>query len=384
MTRTKPAQTKPPTHSVTPSIPVSRPTIGDEEIRLVTNAVTSKWVSSLGEYLDQFERAFAEFCGVKHAVSVANGTVAIHLVLKVLDIGEGDEVILPDLTFVATANAVVTSGATPVMADVRVSDWCLDPASVERCITPRTRAIIPVHLYGHPAAMDDLSAIAHRHGLRIIEDAAEAHGAEVRGRRVGALGDCGTFSFYGNKIITTGEGGIITTDDDAIADRCRLLRDHGMSKERRYWHGEIGYNYRMTNLQAALGVAQMGRINGFIERRDEILLAYRRGLVSDRVTLNPSLTGTRPVNWMTCALLDGVTREERDRVLVGLKEQGVDSRPFFYPMSELPMYRGGARNPVSADLSARGLNLPTYPDLQDDEVAYVCDALRHVIERILR
>ena len=360
-------------------IPVSRPTLGDEEIRLVTDAVTSGWVSSLGEYLEQFEESFAAFCGVKHCVSLANGTVAIHLALKVLGIGERDEVIVPDLTFVATANAVVTAGARPVVADVRTSDWNLDPTSVERLITPRTKAIIPVHLYGHPAEMDELRRIAEAHGLKIIEDAAEAHGAEYHGRRVGSLGDCATFSFYGNKIITTGEGGVITTDSDEIAERARFLRDHGMSKVRRYWHTDVGYNYRMTNLQAALGVAQMGKIDRFIAERDRVLDGYRRHLRGAPLTMNPCMPGTRPVNWITCAVLDGVDRAERDAVLVRLKERGVDSRPFFYPLSQLPMYLGAAAAPVSADLSARGLNLPTYPTLTDDEVERVCSALTAAI-----
>lgn len=362
-------------------IPVSQPTIGDDEVRLVTDAVASGWVSSLGVYLEQFEQRFAEFCGVKHCVSLANGTVAIHLALKVLGIGEGDEVIIPDLTFVATANAVVTAGATPVIVDVRASDWNIDPEAVQRAITPRTKAIIPVHLYGHPAEMDDLRRIADAHGLAILEDAAEAHGAVYKGRRVGGLGTCGTFSFYGNKIITTGEGGALTTDSLEIAERARYLRDHGMSKDRKYWHTEVGYNYRMTNLQAALGVAQLARIDDFIAERDRILAGYRRHLTGRGVTLNPCMPGTRPVNWITCVLLDGVDRAGRDAVLARLKELGVDSRPFFYPMSALPMYKSARSFPVSADLSARGLNLPTYPALTDADVERVSQALLDATSR---
>lgn len=355
-------------------IPVSQPTIGEAEIRLVTDAVSSGWVSSLGPYLTRFEKDFAEFCGVRHCVSTANGTVAIHLALKVLGIGPGDEVILPDLTFVATANAVVLAGATPVMADVRTSDWCLDPASVERLITPRTRALMPVHLYGHPCAMNELRTIADTHGLLVIEDAAEAHGASYRGRRVGGLGACGTFSFYGNKIITTGEGGALTTDSDEIAARARFLRDHAMSPERRYWHTEVGFNYRMTNLQAALGVAQLQRVGAFTAERADILETYRRLLQSENVRLNPQLEGTQPVNWMTCVVLNEMDRAGRDRVLEALKEAGVDSRPFFYPVSALPMYSGDA-NPVSAKLSAQGLNLPTYPGLRPGQIKTVAEAL---------
>ena len=362
-------------------IPVSQPTIGEEEVRLVTDAVKSGWVSSLGEYIERFESGFADFCGVKHCVSLANGTVAIHLALKVLDIGEGDEVIIPDLTFVATANAVVTAGAKPVMVDVRASDWNMDPEALERTITPRTKAIIPVHLYGHPAEMQEIRRLADQHGIAVIEDAAEAHGAEYKGRRVGGLGHCGTFSFYGNKIITTGEGGALTTDSDDIAERARFLRDHGMSRERKYWHTAVGYNYRITNLQAALGVAQLQRIDRFIAERDRILQGYRRHLAGSAVTLNPCQPGTRPVNWITCALLEGAGRAERDAVLARLRERGVDSRPFFHPMSALPMYATAQKFPVAADLSARGFNLPTYPGLSDGDVERVSHALVAAIGR---
>lgn len=347
----------------------------------MSDAVLSGWVSSLGPYIERFEADFAEFCGVKHCIATSNGTVAIHLALKVLGIGPGDEVVVPDLTFVATANAVALAGAKPVLADVRASDWCLDPESVERLITPRTRAVIPVHLYGHPCAMAELQELARRHDLALIEDAAEAHGAEYRGQRVGGLGDCATFSFYGNKIITTGEGGAITTDSDEIADRARFLRDHGMSREKRYWHTEVAYNYRMTNLQAALGVAQFGRVEQFIEARDRILEQYRSRLEPAGMRLNPRLHGTRPINWMTCVLLEGVDRDARDRVMATMKSMGVDSRPFFYPLSTMPMYESTVGK-VAADLSARGLNLPTYPELTEAEIDRVCDALTAAVQAL--
>lgn len=361
-------------------IPVSRPTISEQEVRLVSDAVSSGWVSSQGAYIEQFEREFAEFCGVRHCVATANGTVAIHLALDVLRIGGGDEVIVPDLTFVATANAVALTGATPVLADVLPSSWCIDPASVERLITPHTRAVIPVHLYGHPCAMDELRAIALRHDLLVLEDAAEAHGAEVGGRRVGGLGDCATFSFYANKIITTGEGGAITTDSDDIAERSRFLRDHGMSRTRRYWHTEVAYNYRMTNMQAALGVAQLGRIAEFIADRDRILEGYRSLLEPHGLTLNPRMPGARPVNWMTCVLLDGLDRAARDLVIEELREGGIESRPFFFPLSDTPMYQQ-TNGPVAARLSACGVNLPTFPGLTNEDIARVSDALLEMLGR---
>ncbi len=360
-------------------IPISKPTISHLEAQYVNEAVSSGWVSSLGKFIEEFEAGFAEFCGVKHCVSTANGTVAIHLALKVLGIGSGDEVIVPDLTFVATANAVMLAGATPVFADVQYGDWCLDPESVKRKLSPRTKAIIPVHLYGHPSAMNELQAIAEEHRLKIIEDAAEAHGAKYHGRRVGGLGDCATFSFYGNKIITTGEGGCITTNSDEIAARARLLRDHGMSKERRYWHTEVGYNYRMTNLQAALGVAQLEKIDYFLRERDRIFDTYKRSLLPLGFIVNPRLENTRPVNWLTCVLLPGGNRADRDELLVNLKGQGIDTRPFFYPMTAMPIYEGEG-NSVSADLSARGLNLPTFPGLEDREIHYISEVLIKAVQ----
>ena len=355
-------------------IPISKPMISDLDIQYVTDAVSSGWVSSIGYYVERFEREFADFCGVTHCISTSNGTVAIHLALMALGIGAGDEVIVPDLTFAATANAVILTGATPVFADVRRSDWCIDPISVLNKVTPKTKAIIPVHLYGHPCEMDALHAIAKEHGLHVIEDAAEAHGATYRGKRVGGLGDCATFSFYGNKIITTGEGGCITTDSDAIAERARLLRDHGMSKENRYWHVEVGYNYRITNLQAALGVAQLAKIEHFLRERARILQTYRHYLTPHGYILNPHLDATQPVNWLTCVLLPEGTREHRDQRLAKFKEKGIDSRPFFYPLTKMPIYNG-ARNPISEYLSCNGFNLPTFSGLTDEDIQRISNVL---------
>src|SRR6185369_15237220 len=227
-------------------IPISQPSITQKEIDYVTDAVKSTWISSLGKYIDQFEAEFAKFCGTEYAIAVSNGTVAIHLALVAHRIGPGDEVIIPNLTFVATANAVLHAGAKPVFVDIDPFNLCIDPVSVERAITPRTKAIMPVHLYGHPADMKKIMEVAERHKLIVIEDAAEAHGAKAYNKTVGGWGQCATFSFYGNKNLTTGEGGMITTNDKELNARCRHLRDHAMSKEKRYWHNEIGFNYRMT------------------------------------------------------------------------------------------------------------------------------------------
>jgi perosamine synthetase len=356
-------------------IPVSQPKISQREIDYVNDAMKSGWVSSLGPYVTSFEEAFAVFCGTRYAVSVANGTVGLHLALKVLGIGPGDEVIVPDLTFVATANAVMTAGATPVMVDVCRDTWCIDPARVAAAITPRTRAIIPVHLYGHPANMPAIDALAKLHGLKVVEDAAEAHGATIAQKRVGSLGDCGVFSLYGNKIITSGEGGMITTNDPALYERARYLRDHAMSGDVRYWHTEVGYNYRMTNIQAALGLAQLEQIEDFIGQRAQALSAYRRGLEGRGILCNPHVNA-EPVNWVTCALAPGLGRVRRDAVALRMREAGVDSRPFFFPMSMFPMYAAQlAETPVAHDLSENGFNLPTFIGMTQDQITQVCTAL---------
>jgi perosamine synthetase len=358
-------------------IPVYTPVLNGREEKYVLDAVRSGWISSLGSYVTRFEEAFARFCDVPHAVSVSNGTVAIHLALHALGIGPGDEVIVPSLTFIATANAVHYTGATPIFADVDPVTWCIDPADVRRRITPRTRAILPVHLYGHPAPMAALQALADEHGLLLIEDAAEAHGAELGGRRVGGLGRIATFSFYANKIITTGEGGMLTTADEALAARCRMLRDHAMPPDRRYWHDEVGFNYRMTNLQAAVGVAQMERIDSFIRRKREIAALYREGLAGiPGVTFAAELPDCTNVYWMVSVLVEAPYALSRDALIPALRTHGIDSRPFFHPLDTLPPYLSTAPRPVAQHLSQCGLNLPSSPALTDAQVAYVCEVIR--------
>jgi perosamine synthetase len=372
-------------------IPVAAPIIGEREIAYVTDAIRSGWVSSIGPYIDRFEDAFARFVGVKHAIAVSNGTVALHLALHALGLGPGDEVIVPDLTFAATAHTVLQTGAVPVFVDVEPDTWCIDPRAVERAISPRTRAIVPVHLYGHPADMTALSALARAHDIHLIEDAAEAHGAKVGDVMVGALGKAATFSFYGNKIMTTGEGGMVTTDDTAFAERCRALKDHGMSPTRRYFHTELAFNYRMTNLQAALGVAQIEQVDTFIAHKRRIMAGYRAALAGftgpdapphRRVQLNEERPSYRNVYWMVSAVLSDDIALDRAEVCARLRARGIDSRPFFVPMSELPhlaSYRAvgatGERCPVSARLSGRGFNLPSGCGLSDAEVQRAAEAL---------
>ena len=359
--------------------PVSMPTLAGRELEYVTDAVKSGWISSLGAYVTRFEEEFAAFCGVGHAVCVANGTVALHLALHALGIGEGDEVIMPDLSFVASANSVLMVGAKPVFCDVDPETLCINPDRIEALITDRTRAIMPVHLYGHPADMPNILEIAKRHGLKVIEDAAEAHGSAVGNRRVGSFGDCGTFSFYANKNITTGEGGMVTTNDAELARELRNLRDHAMSPSKRYWHERMGFNFRMTNLQAALGCAQLEQIDDFLARRRALFEGYSRRLADvEGIRLNREALGYTNSFWMVCLEIEGIDAEKRDRIGAEMRALGVDSRPYFYPMSDMP-YLDSADTPVAHRVAAQGLNLPTHLALTEADLDQICAVVRAVV-----
>jgi perosamine synthetase len=355
-------------------LPVAEPDLGDLEEAYLLDAYRSGWISSLGAYIGRFERGFAAFCEVDHAVAVCNGTAALHLALAVLGIGPGDEVIVPALTFVATAAAVRYVGATPVFIDCDPDLGTMLPRAAERALTSRTRAIIPVHLYGHPTDMDPLLDMAAAKGLAIIEDAAEAHGARYKGRPVGSLGHLATFSFYGNKLMTTGEGGMIVTRDALLAERLRLLRDHAMDPYRRYWHPEVGFNYRTTNLAAAIGCAQLERFPKICDRRAEVLRRYRAAFSAlPQVQLNPARSWATPVPWLVCAVLPEATGcEVRDRILAALRAAGLDTRPYFIPINQMPPYQAfptvgesDSTLPGAESLSARGFNLPSVSQVTD-------------------
>jgi perosamine synthetase len=366
-------------------IPVSQPSITTLEIDYVVDALRSGWVSSLGRYIDLFEAKFAEFCGTQYALTTSSGTTALHLVLESYGIGAGDEVIVPDLTFIATANAVAYTGAKPIFVDIEEDTLCIDPLAVEKAITPHTKAIIAVHLYGHPANMPALNQIANDYSLIVIEDAAEAHGAAIQGRRTGALGHCGVFSFYGNKIITSGEGGMVTTNDEELYHRAKYLRDHAMSSSKRYWHTEIGYNYRMTNLQAALGLAQLNRIDDFLTRKRDIFERYQH-LLADIPNLKLNFTADWASNvfWLVCLEVIGWTDVERDRFMLALQQMGVDSRPYFYPMSDMPMYLNNKMStPIAHKVSQRGINIPSYMDMSDKDIDRVANAIRTCLMQTL-
>jgi perosamine synthetase len=364
-------------------IPVSMPILEGNEKNYVAECLDSNWISSHGKFIGAFERAFASFCGVKHAVSTSNGTCALHLALIALGVGEGDEIIVPTLTYIATANAVRYCNATPILADCDPRTLNVDPRSVESRISPRTKGIIAVHLYGHPADMDPLLSLAKRHGLFVLEDAAEAHGAEYKSRKVGGIGDCAAFSFFGNKIITTGEGGMVTTNDDALAERLRLYRGQGVSPTRRYWHPVVGYNYRMTNLAAAIGLAQLERVDALLAARQRVADWYATHLqrLHNHVTPLAVEPWARAVCWMQIVLLANGDAEKRDAVMARLDEAGIETRPVFYPMHLLPPYEENAtRYPNATSCAARGLNLPTHPRLTEPDIVRICGALEDALE----
>jgi perosamine synthetase len=363
-------------------IPVSAPMLNGNEKAYVIDCLDSSWISSAGEYVEKFESSFADFCGARHAISCCNGTVALHMALVALGIGPGDEVIVPTLTFVATANAVSYCGAKPVFVDAESDTWTMNPALIEEKITARTRGIIVVHLYGHPCDLDPIFSVARRHGLFVVEDAAEAHGAEYKNKRVGALADVGAFSFYGNKTITTGEGGMVTTNDAGLATKMRLLRGQGMDPQRRYWHTVIGYNYRMTNLAAAVGLGQLEKVEWHIERRTSVARHYQSLLRKiPGVSWQSDQAWAKRICWMFSITLDE-TSLTRDDVMAQLQELGVETRPVFYPMHVLPDYREGSDKssyPVADRIARLGISLPTWAGLTDQDQQYVVNCLARVL-----
>ncbi|MCB0073238.1 MAG: DegT/DnrJ/EryC1/StrS family aminotransferase [Caldilineaceae bacterium] len=362
-------------------IPVCEPTLTGNELKYVTQAVETNWISSAGSYIREFETRFAQACGTRYGIACANGTVAMHLAMATLGLEPDDEVIIPTFTMIATANAVTYCGATPVLVDQEPEFWQMDLNQIEAKITPRTKAIVPVHIYGHPVDMAALNALAAQHDLWVVEDAAEAHGAAIGERRTGGLGHIAAFSLMANKIITTGEGGMVTTNDEALYLRCRHLRDHAMPPGRRYWHDEVGFNYRMTNLQAAVGVAQVEQLDNFVERRRTNAAEYScrlRGIPG--ITTPPEAEWAKNVFWMYGIL---VNEQEygmsRDQLRVVLAENGIETRTFFIPMHCQPVYWEafkGQRYPVAEQLCRDGLYLPSATSLSLSEIEFVAEVIR--------
>ena len=353
-------------------IPVYVPSLRGNEAAYVEDAVRSGWISSLGEYVDRFEASIRDVTGARHAIALCNGSVALHLGLHCLDVGPGDEVIVPTFTYIASVNAIALTGATPVFVDVDPADWLVDPRAVEQAITPRTKAVMPVDLYS-AVSSPEVIAIARANGLGVIEDCAEVFGATVNGRHVGLDADVATFSFFGNKTVTTGEGGAVITNDDALAARMRKVKGQGQSLTKRYWHDELGFNYRMTNIAAAIGVAQIERLDEVRARKREIAAFYHQALADSGVSFQRLAEGLDSSEWLVSLLLPRGL--DRDRVMDDMKAQGVDSRPLFYCAHEMPMYATGQSLPVSSDIASRGISLPSYPDLTDAQLEQVANAL---------
>jgi perosamine synthetase len=360
---------------------VAAPDLSGNELAYVTECLQSTWISSNGRFIGEFESRMARQTGTEHGVATANGTVALHLAMMALGLQPGDEVIVPTLTYVATANCVAYCGATPVFADSDPDTWCVSAESVERLITPRTRGIIPVHLYGHACEMGPLMDLARRHNLWVVEDCAEALGTCYEDRPVGSWGTLGVLSFFGNKIVTTGEGGMVVTGDAELAERMRLLRGQGMAPTRRYWHPIIGYNYRMTNVEAAIGVAQMERIDQLLAHRRRLAGWYHDRLCGvSAVTLPVERAPATNVFWMYSVLLE--RSDWRDPVMADFAQRGIETRPFFYPVHEFPMYRGHRTDhgcPVACDLSYRGVCLPTSCRINEADADVIAGELRDLI-----
>lgn len=365
-------------------IPVSKPSITKKEIDNVNDAISSGWISSLGPYMDKFENALKEYFDVPSVVLMSNGTSALHLAQVVMGIDEKAEVLVPALTFVATANSAKYNGSSVKLIDIETNSKGMCTKDLEKTISAKTKLLIPVHLYGIPCDIEEIEEIAIKHKLMILEDAAEAFGAKVNGRKVGTFGTCSIFSFFGNKTLTTGEGGVILSHDKEIGIHAKKLRDHGMKKDRRYWHDEIGYNYRMTNLQAAIGVAQLSRIESITAKRREIHEMYKSHFPKNeilRLVNFPNTKKKESVCWLQGAEFP-VATHLRDELIDFLKLSGIESRPYFFPLSKFPMYEDRTvelKN--SVDISKMGICLPTFHDMTEDEIKTVCHNVGKFLEK---
>lgn len=363
------------------TIPVASAVLNGNEKKYVMDCLDTSWISSNGKYIEEFESQFSQMCKVQHAISCSNGTVALHLALLAHNIGPNDEIIIPTLTYIATANSVHYCGARPVFVDSDSETWNINPHLIEERITPNTKGIVVVHLYGHPVDMDPILKIAKKHDLFVIEDAAEAHGALYKNKIVGSLGDCGTFSFYGNKIITTGEGGMVVTNNRNLANTIRTLKGQGVDPNRRYWHPIIGYNYRMTNIEAAIGLGQLEKIDWHLQRRREVAEVYNKYLkkLQDYIQLPIEKKWAKHAFWMYSILLKDNVKISRDEFMSLLQQGGIETRPVFYPMHILPPYKElEPHYPIAEKIAARGLNLPTHGNLTEKDIIFIAKTIEKI------
>jgi perosamine synthetase len=355
----------------------TKPSITQREIDYVTDAVTNGWGERCYEYIARFEQALASHLATAHVLATSSCTGALHMGFAALGIGAGDEVILADINWIASVAPITYLGATPVLVDILPDTWCLDPAAVEAAITPRTKAILAVHLYGNLCDMDALLAIGARHGIPVVEDAAEAIGSVWHGRRAGTLGAFGTFSFHGTKTVTTGEGGAFVTNDSALYERVLTLSNHGRKhgEPKQFWPERIGYKYKISNLQAAVGCAQVERVDELVAGKRRVFERYRTGLKNFPVRMNPEPAGTTNGYWMPTIVAEEGVRFDRAKLLDAFKADNIDGRVFFWPLSSLPMFQGCPEQMVGHETSGRALNLPSYHELDDAEIDRV---LAHV------
>lgn len=368
------------------NISVAGPSITDKEIKYVEESVREGWYEKAGYYISMFESEFKKFIGRKYAVALPSCTSALHLALASIGIKEGDEVIVPESTWIATSAPITYLGAFPVFADIDPNSWCISAESVENYITPKTKAIITVDLYGNMCNYDDLLQITEKHNITLIEDAAQAIGSKFRGRYSGAFGSISTFSFHGTKTLTTGEGGILLTDDELLFERINFLRDHGRSiGEKMFWNTEIAYKYKMTNMQAALGLAQLERINELISKKKKIFELYKRHLEGiDGISLNKVIPGVDSIPWMVTLSYSEKYGFAKEFLISKLKEEMIDTRPFFYPLSSLPAYKNfqiidySKRNLVAYNVSQYAINLPSNLIITEDEISFVCEILKKI------
>lgn len=361
-------------------IPVASPDLTGNEKKYLNQALNSSWISSTGDYLDKFEFEFAKYIGSKYAISTSNGTAALHLALASMGLSENDEVIVPDLTFISTANAVSYCRAIPILVDIEKQGFGMSSSSLESLISRKTKVIVPVHLYGIPANMEEIMKIAKKNNLLVLEDSAEAQGAEVKigsiWKKVGAIGDAGIFSFYGNKIITTGEGGMVVTNNKNLRDKMILLRAHGESHSGHYFHPQMGFNYRMTNMQAAIGLAQIERINKLLNFKKKIADLYTKKLQNiPGITIPKTRHQTHNVCWLYSIIVEKPYPLTRDQLISKLAKYGIDSRPFFIPLHKQPNYlqKGNFQNSDYA--SDHGINLPSGYDLSEKDINYICNSI---------
>lgn len=354
--------------------PVYRPRLGSREKQYVNACLDSTWISSKGPYIEEFEKKFAEYIDVPFSTTVCNGTVALHLALVAIGIGPGDEVIVPSFTYIASVNAIVHAGAIPVFVDTLASSWQMDPNDIKKKITLRTKAVMAVHLYGGACDMHSIVALCSKHNLLLIEDCAEAFGTLYEGKHVGRFGDIATFSFFGNKTITTGEGGMVVSNHADYHDKAYRLKTQGVSKEMHYWHDLVGYNYRMTNICAAIGLAQLEMADDILEKKRQIAAWYAQEIVDCPLFLHTECPKVKNSFWMYSILLQNP--EDREPLRKFLLERGIETRPFFSPAHRLPMYKSNGLLPVADHVSIRGINLPSYPELAKEDVQEIGAALR--------